>query len=269
MTDSFLEVDDGKIRYQTIGDRDDKPFLLLNGVFMSLDRWEPISSDLSDDYFIVLHDMRCQGGSLCPDEVSLMDHVNDVVAIMDELEIEKANIAGTSYGGEIAQLIAMEYPERVEDLSLISTTSEISTDMYYMALRWRMGADSSDARKFVLSWINDVYSGGFLRDNPGILDMLVDRLEKTDFNFDGAVKLLDAFMELKENPITPDLHKIDVPVQVISASEDRVKPPEFGKKIQNEIKNSDYTEIEGSGHAVVIEKPDRLLNVLREFLESD
>ena len=46
----------------------------------------------------------------------------DAVAVLDELEIERAHVGGASLGGMIAQEIALEFPERVGTLVLLSTT---------------------------------------------------------------------------------------------------------------------------------------------------
>lgn len=266
MEKSFLETGEGKLRYQTRGSPNQNPLILLNGIFMTLDRWELFSKNLSKDFFVIVHDMRCQGGSFCPDRINLYDHVNDIVSLMDELGVQEASVAGTSYGGEVAQLLTLEHSDRVKDLSLITTTSEIPVEMYYMALRWKMGAKTRNPKEFTLSFINDVYSDEFIRENPDILEKITTRLEETDFNYRGAVKLLNAFTEIKENAITPKLDKIGVPTQVVSASKDRVKPPEVGKKIHNEIKGSTYNEVKGSGHGLVIEKPKELLKLLKSHL---
>lgn len=268
MATSFLETGSGGIRYQTKGKEANEPLLFLNGVFMTLDRWELLSEELSEDFFVIAHDMRCQGGSFCPEEVCLDDHVNDTLSLMNELNVDKASLVGTSYGGEIAQLLAIEHPERVKDLALITTTSEIPVEMAFTALRWKMGAETGNPRKFTLSFLNDVYSDQFIRDNPGILEKITTRLEEGGFDYPGAVKLLDAFLDLRENPITPRLNEIDAPTQVISARNDRVKPPEFGRKIHEEIEGSTYSEVDGSGHGLVVEKPQELLNILKAQLES-
>ncbi|MFB6290394.1 MAG: alpha/beta fold hydrolase [Candidatus Bipolaricaulia bacterium] len=266
MVQSFLEIDPGRIRYKIRGKKDKEPVFLLNGVFMTLDRWELLSKELSKDFFVIAHDMRCQGGSVCPDKVYLADHVNDTLSLMDKFNVNKASLVGTSYGGEVAQLLAIKHPERVKDLALITTTSEIPVEMYFTALRWKKGAETRDPEKFTLSFLNDVYSDQFIRNNPGILENITTRLEEADFDYSGAVKLLDAFLELRENPITPRLKEINVPTQVISASNDRVKPPEFGLKIHEEIEGSTYRELEGSGHGLVIERPQELLNLLKTHL---
>ncbi|HEC96469.1 MAG TPA: alpha/beta hydrolase [Euryarchaeota archaeon] len=260
----YLESEGVKIRYAVTEGRRG-PILLLNGIFMRIESWLPLLQYF-EDYQIILHDMRCQGESSSPQNTSFEEHVEDLRTLMEELSIDSAHIVGTSYGGEVAMYFALKYPDMTKSLSILTATSEISEDMYYMALRWKVGAESKDPFKFVLSWINDVYSSKFIREHPGFLDMLANNLK--DFNFDGAVTLLNSFLSLRNNPLTPMLKEIKSPTLIISASEDRVKPPEFSMKIYKEIENSIYYEIPNAGHAVVIEKPREVAILIKGFLEG-
>ncbi len=261
---NYLELDNIKIRYAVInGDKD--PIVFLNGIFMRIESWTPLLQYFKG-FKVILHDMRCQGESSSPQSTSFDEHVEDLRTLLETLSIDRAHIIGTSYGGEVGMFFALKYPEMVNSLSVITATPEISEDMYYLALRWKAGAETEDALKFVLSWINDVYSPKFIREHPGLLDILVNNLR--GFNFQGAVTLLESFLTLREKPLTPRLEEIESPTLVISASEDRVKPPEFSKKIYNKIENSIYFEIPNAGHAVVVEKPMEISVLIKGFLEG-
>jgi len=260
----FLERDGLRIRYEILGEGEDAVFF-LNGIFMRYESWYNIVSDLSKDFKVVLHDFKCQWFSDCPDDVSFDEHCDDIVALMDHLSVEKAHIVGTSYGGEVGILFASKHIERVKSLTVISSTSEIDEDMYNKALRWREGAKSKDPRVFTLSWLTDVYSSEFLEKNKGILNVIVERLE--GFNYEGAVKLIDAFLDLKEKPLTLLLDKIDVPTLIVFSLYDRIKPPPFSFKIHRGIRDSLLIGLP-SGHASVVERPRELSLILRGFLKS-
>jgi len=260
----FLERNGLRIRYEVIG-RGEDIILFLNGIFMRYESWYNIASNLSKDFKIVLHDFKCQWFSDCPDKVSFEEHCNDIIALMDHLGVEKVHIVGTSYGGEVGIFFTSEYNERVKSLTIVSSTSEIDEEMYSKVLRWREGAKSKDPRVFTLSWLTDVYSSEFLEKNRGILDVIVERLE--GFNYDGAVKLIDAFLELRQNPLTPLLNKIHVPTLVVFSLYDGIKPPSFSFKIHEKIKDSLLIGLP-SGHASVTEKPRELSLILKGFLKS-
>jgi pimeloyl-ACP methyl ester carboxylesterase len=62
------------------------------------------------------------GSRATPGAYSLHDLAADVVACLDALELPAATLAGVSQGGMTAQIVAVEHPERVDGLVLISTT---------------------------------------------------------------------------------------------------------------------------------------------------
>lgn len=55
---------------------------------------------------------------------SLIDMAGDAIAVLDELRIDRAHVLGLSLGGFIAQEVAIEYPERVRSLTLLSTSAD-------------------------------------------------------------------------------------------------------------------------------------------------
>lgn len=253
-----------KVRYKVLGEGENT-VLFLNGIFMRYENWYSVISNLSGDFKIVLHDFECQWFSDCPNDVSFDKHCDDIIALMDYLGVEKVHIVGTSYGGEVGIFFTSKYNEKVKSLTVISSTSEIDEDMYNKVSRWREGAKSKDPKIFVLSWLTDVYSPEFLENNKGILDVIIEKMK--GFNYEGAVKLIDSFLNLKKNPLTPVLDKIGVPTLVIFSLFDRIKPPSLSFKIHKGIKNSFLIGLP-SGHASVVERPKELSLILKGFLKS-
>jgi pimeloyl-ACP methyl ester carboxylesterase len=81
-------------------------------------------------YRVVRYDQRGTGASSrMPDwnrqiPYSLIDMAGDAIAVLDELRIDRAHLIGLSLGGFIAQEIAIGYPERVQSLTLMSTSAD-------------------------------------------------------------------------------------------------------------------------------------------------
>lgn len=262
----FLERNNVKIRYKTLGDESAETIFLLNGGFMRLENWGEIASQLSKDYHVVLHDSRCQGASTCPKELRLEDNVGDIVALMDKLPVEKAHVIGISYGGIISQLLALEHPDRIKTLTLIATTSESPVDAHYRTLRWKEAAESGDARNFVLSWITDIYSSEYLRENPEIIEVTIEKFDQLGYDCQAMAKILGSLLVLKDEPLKPKIKDIKIPTLTISGSESITK--EFTEDIHEQIEDSIHIEIPGAGHAISAEKPNELITAIRGFLED-
>ena len=75
--------------------------------------WNGLIPYFKNDFRIVALDMRCHGFSDRPEECHLDDMANDIAAVMDVLEIEKAYIIGSSLGAEVALSLAANYSEKV------------------------------------------------------------------------------------------------------------------------------------------------------------
>jgi 3-oxoadipate enol-lactonase len=76
-------------------------------------------------------------------------------------------------------------------------------------------------------------------------------------------RLMQAFYELN---ITNQLPKITAPTLIIAGEEDLIKGREYAKIISNNIPNSEFILVPGSGHALCIEKPAELNTLLLGFV---
>jgi pimeloyl-ACP methyl ester carboxylesterase len=125
-----VPVGDGaQICVEAIGDRDDAAILLIAGAAWSMDWWDDeLCRRLADrGRLIVRYDNRDTGRSTAYPPGSPgyagADIVADAVAVLDELQIDRAHVVGLSMGGGIAQHLAVDHRNRVATLTLISTTS--------------------------------------------------------------------------------------------------------------------------------------------------
>ncbi len=85
--------------------------------------WASTFTALSETARVVAFDLRWHGQGIDAPEYSLEDCADDVVAVLDELRIPSAIVAGYSLGGVVAQLVGHRHPTRVEGLVLCSTAS--------------------------------------------------------------------------------------------------------------------------------------------------
>jgi 3-oxoadipate enol-lactonase len=83
--------------------------------------WAMALGELSQSYRVVTFDQRWHGRGIRSERFRFGDCADDVAAVMDELGVERAVIAGYSMGGAIAQLMWRQHPDRVAGLVLCST----------------------------------------------------------------------------------------------------------------------------------------------------
>ncbi|MEO0492874.1 MAG: alpha/beta hydrolase [Actinomycetota bacterium] len=116
--------DRGTTRMHTVEGPPGAPsVLLLHGwtVTAALN-WFRVYRPLSTTYDVVSYDQRGHGGGIRPaSRLRLRDLVDDAVAVLDALSIERAIVVGYSMGGTVAQLLARHHPHRVQGLVLAAT----------------------------------------------------------------------------------------------------------------------------------------------------
>jgi pimeloyl-ACP methyl ester carboxylesterase len=113
------DVDSGgaKIHYTTYGLPDGEPVILLHGGLGNSEHWGNQMPALADKFRVIAIDSRGQGRSTRTKATITYDLMaSDVVAVMDKLEIKRAAIVGWSDGGEVALLLGIHYPDRVDKL---------------------------------------------------------------------------------------------------------------------------------------------------------
>jgi pimeloyl-ACP methyl ester carboxylesterase len=137
-----------EIYYETFGDRDGEPLLLVNGLGSQCISYEPdfCNAFVDRGFFVIRFDNRDVGFSTKIDTPQLdfqpllakafagerveapyllSDMAADAVGLLDHLGIDSAHIVGMSMGGMIVQTIAVEHPERVRTMtSIMSTTGD-------------------------------------------------------------------------------------------------------------------------------------------------
>ena len=262
----YSGVNDTKIYYEIYGKGEYVAF--LNGIFMSTQSFSQFLPLFSKKYSVLLHDFRGQWNSGKEGEkFSLELHSKDFYKLLNELKIEKINIVGISYGGEVALKFATLFPEKVKSLVIVSSVSEVDDELKRKIEKWIEGAKSKDSQKFIDSWLKDVYSPKFLEKYENFLRNKLNESLK-NFDYDASIKLMDAFLDLYENPLTNNLNKISVPTLVVAGEFDTLKPIKFSKIIQKNIENSELVIIGDSGHAISVEKRNELETVIYGFLEK-
>ena len=124
----ILHANDVQLCAETFGERGDPAILLIMGAGASMDWWEVGFCErlAAGSRFVIRYDHRDTGRSVhyAPGEPGYTggDLVDDALGMLDALGLERAHVVGMSMGGAIAQVIALDHPDRVASLGLISTS---------------------------------------------------------------------------------------------------------------------------------------------------
>ena len=121
----YARSGDSRIAYELRGTRRwRRPwFVLIQGMGFDRHGWDPVLRNLGRHFRLVLVDNRGSGRSdLPPGSFGVADMADDVLSVLDCAGIRRAHVMGVSLGGMVAQELAVDHPERVSDLILVSIT---------------------------------------------------------------------------------------------------------------------------------------------------
>ncbi len=242
------------------------PLILLNGGLMSIAAWDALIPALSRRWRVVRCDFRGQLRTGGPFPRSLDEHAQDVIDLMDLLGIETAHWLGVSFGAEVAMVAAAFHAHRVQQLTVITATERTDERMRREAAEGRALAEQAAAggeggEQLFRQIFTQTWSDQWLARQPP--DFLESRLRQIaalppDF-FAGSAAILAILDDLD---LTPILGRITAPTLVIGGAEDRMFPPEHSRAIAALIPGAKLEIVEGTGHGLLFERADRVLELL-------
>ncbi|WP_350269892.1 alpha/beta hydrolase [Brevibacterium sp. CBA3109] len=120
---TIITRDGFPLTIQVSGPPEAPALLLLQGQSNSHEWWDELRSDFEPQFRTVTFDYRGTGGSRGElTELSTASFAADAVEVLDHMGITRAAVYGTSMGGRIAQMLALNFPDRVSALALGCTT---------------------------------------------------------------------------------------------------------------------------------------------------
>ncbi len=125
----YLQLDDGvRLAYRVDGPETAPALVLLNSLGSDLRMWDQQVDVLAANVRVVRYDIRGHGHSSVPGAPATIEQLgHDVLALLDQLRIERAMLCGISLGGLTALWLAAIHPERVERAVFANTAARIGS----------------------------------------------------------------------------------------------------------------------------------------------
>lgn len=247
-----------------------QPILILNGIMMSTKSWEPFVHTLSSHNQLIRLDFLDQGQSDRLEHQSYTQEiqVEVIVALLKELKLEKVNVVGISYGGEVAVQLAYMHKELVDRLILFNTTPYTSPWLAEIGHSWINIGKTRNGQNYYQATIPIIYSPSFYEKR---LDWMKKREQILLPIFSNPI-FLDAMERLTNSAESYDarnyLHQITAPTLIISGDEDYLTPLNDQKKLHEMIKGSYHVILPGVGHASMYEVPVLFTSIVLGFINQ-
>ena len=262
MAERMVEANGVALYTESFGDPADPPILLIMGIGASMIWWEEGFCRMLAEggRFVVRYDHRDTGRSTTYPVGSPgytgTDLLADATHVLDVYDITAAHIVGVSAGGGFAQELALDRPERVLSLVLISTTFATATGRSLPDPTEEFGNFVATAR---VDWSDDdsvvEYMVGYQRmlaggerpfDEPAVRELVRRDIERAcDYP---AVQNHDSIQD--DGGDYPPVSSISVPTLVIHGTADPMFPIGHGEALAEELPDARLLRLEGAGHGV-------------------
>jgi len=257
--------------YQTFGDPDDEPLLLVMGLSGPMTWWDQELCEqlASAGFHVVRYDNRDTGRSsrikapVRRDQLvrafttgkarvpyTMSDLAGDAVALLDHLGLDSAHVVGVSMGGMIAQTVAVEHPTRVRSLtSISSTTGRRTVGWQHPALLPRLIAPRKPGRdayvESSLAMWSLIGSAAYPSDTGSLRARAIETFDR-GVSTSGVLRQMLAI--LTQGDRTPRLRSLRVPALVIHGTADKMVHVSGGRSTAAAIPGAELVLIDGMGH---------------------
>jgi pimeloyl-ACP methyl ester carboxylesterase len=253
----YAPVNGIKVYYEVYGKG--KPIVLLHGAFMTIDmNWGELIPELSKNRKVIAVELQGHGHTPFSErKLSHTDLANDVIKVMDYLKIDKADVAGYSFGGAIAYQLAIQSPQRLNKLVIISST--------YKNSGWLPEVNSAfkgmKPELFMNSPMHTAYDA-----------VAPDKTKWTKF-LEQMIATAGQPFDLGEDNIS----KISAPVLIIAGDNDGLDKTELAKTYKllgggvsadmGSMPKSQLAIVPGQSHVSLMMQTATILNYLNSFLQ--
>jgi pimeloyl-ACP methyl ester carboxylesterase len=278
------------MHYEAAGDKSAPAVLLISGVGTQLTRWsEPFTNALAArGYYVIRIDNRDIGlsqkfdfpaltaelasGKLPKTPYTLSDMAADAAAVLDGLGIAKAHIVGASMGGMIAQLIAIEHPDKALSLtSIFSTTGNRELPKSTPEAMAALTKPRPDALKDREAFLDSSLDTAHVIGSPAypVADDLIRAGAAADldrsYHPTGFPRQYAAIITAPDRRAS--LQKLTLPVVVIHGVEDPLVRVEGGRDTAANIPGSELIEIPGMGHNIPPQLTDTIIDGIERAIK--
>ncbi|MGG0721530.1 2-succinyl-6-hydroxy-2,4-cyclohexadiene-1-carboxylate synthase [Bacillus mycoides] len=257
--------------YEVVGSGE--PLLLLHGFTGSMETWRSFIPSWSEQFQVILVDLVGHGKTESPEDVTHYDIQNvalQMKELLDHLHIENAHVLGYSMGGRLAITMACLYPQYVRSLLLENCTAGLESEEERKERRKKDERladkiEQEGIRIFVSMWENIPLFETQKRLAQNVKEAV--RKERLANNPKGLANSLRGMGTGAQPSWWNELQNLKMPVLLLNGESDE-KFFRLLKNIEKCIPRAKFVKIDGAGHAIHVEQPEKFDTIVKGFLKT-
>lgn len=242
------------------------PLLFLNGSGQTLGTSGMLIEPFTERFEVVAHDQRGLGRTSVPEgPYTMADYAADAAALLDAVGWDRARVVGISFGGMVAQELAVTWPERIERLALVCTSpGGVGGSSFPLHELGELPVEEQLAQRIQL--LDTRFTPEWLAEHPddqALVDFLAQR-EATPRDAEVQRGATEQLRARAGHDVSDRLGAVTCPTLVACGRYDGIAPPANSKEIASRIPGAELREYEG-GHAFFVQDPAAYPEII-EFL---
>ena len=242
--------------------------MLIPGFASGAWLWHKQTAELAKIFRVITFDPAGIAGSQPSSKpLSIASLAEDTAALLDFLQIERAHLLGTSFGGFIAQEFVFAFPGRVGKLILACTSyggkGHVPPSMQVLAAFASTKGLNSEAR--MRENLLTAFNPKFVEDHPQEVEAFCRMRAENFVPEEVYLQQLNAALAFDASA---RVTTITAPTLVLTGDKDIVVPPQNSYNLAAAIPGSELKIIEGGSHMFFVEQAEEFNRTLVEFIES-
>ncbi len=257
---------DIKVNYFEYGSKEGMPVVFIHGFPFDHRMWEPQIKEIPENIRTIIYDVRGHGASSVGDgQFTIEMFVDDLIAMLDQLNIEKPVLCGLSMGGYIALRTVERHPERIKGLVLCDTKSGPDTNEEKIKRTSSIRAlKTYGVPAFADEFVKSVFWEKTLERNPKVIEFI-----KGIIRTNSSLGICGTLLALASRTDTTQcLGSINIPACIIVGEHDMRTPPSVSREMQNAISGSELHIVSNAGHMSNLENSEEFNKYLFTFLKK-
>jgi 3-oxoadipate enol-lactonase len=249
-----------RVHREVSGPSDAPVLVLADSLGSTLAMWEPQVADLAHHRRVVRYDLRGHGGSPAPDgPYTIADLGGDLLALLDDLEVDRADLCGLSLGGMVSMWVAAHAPDRVRGLVVCATSAQLVPETW--AARARTVLDEGMGAvvdRVVGVWFTPAYAA----EHPELVDRMRAMIASSS-----PIGYAACCRAIESMDLTGDLASIVAPTLVLVGAEDTATPVEHSERIAAGIEGARLVVVPDAAHLVNVQQPAVVAGSILDHLD--